>query len=107
MSIVCPICHSSACNCNWSRCQCWLSETEIRASLTVELQKANEAKEQAILQQTIIELAKQEEATTCVYDKHWARGKCIYCENYKRYEKYYEDGQCPVRVNLKKLKENV
>lgn len=107
MSIVCPICHSSACKCDWTICQCWLSETEIRANLTQELQTATKEKQQQIIEQTKIAIAIKEDETTCTYDKHWAWGKCIYCSNYKRYEKYYQDGQCPVRISLKKLKENV
>lgn len=107
MSITCPICKSNACNCNWSRCACWLNENEIRASLTKELQQANQEKQ---LQNIAIENKIKEEldnATTCVYNKTWAWWACVYCNNYKRYEKYYEDWQCPVRVSLKKLKENV
>ena len=104
MSIVCPICHWWACTCNGSRCNCWLSEPEIRANLSAELQQANITKQQAIVQQTKLAIQAIEDNTLCSYDKHWARGKCIYCGNYKRYEKYYEDWQCPIRVSLKQMK---
>jgi len=50
-----------------------LSETEIRANLTQELQTATKEKQQQIIEQTKIAIAIKEDETTCTYDKHGAR----------------------------------
>jgi hypothetical protein len=47
-----------------------LSETEIRANLTQELQTATKEKQQQIIEQTKIAIAIKEDETTCTYDKH-------------------------------------
>lgn len=100
MSIVCPICNWWACTCNGSRCHCWLSETEITASLTKELQEARLIQP---INNNIEYILPIEDDDVCLYDKYWAWGKCIYCWNYKR----YKTEKCSVRLNLKNLQENV
>lgn len=90
MQLVCNVCSMMACDCNWSRCWCWMN--------AYQLYEAQNNKEEKIIDNEIVVV---EKSTVTMYDEYknissqtwvlcefngqWVWSQCIHCWQYKYY----------------------